>query len=130
MKRRPTIEEELGNVRIKSTQEESLDTPNKLIKYYIERHELRSELEAASRNIKPEMSTWANNWNTIQLMLGVVYRIQTDGYNILEMIGTPPETVAEFSRSALRIRELSLAFRETGGTTPTKMLYDQIKQLG
>ena len=129
MKRRTSIEEELKSVNPDPKKEHDLSTPNKLLQYYFDATGVRASMEKNSTRIKPDIKQMSASWENIQWMLGVVYRIHSDGYDILRMIGLTPDETQSFSVLTSKIRTLAASYQENPGTNPTKMLYDQIKQL-
>lgn len=72
----------------------------------------------------------ASSWNTIPILIGVLYRAQTDGNRVFQMLGMTDDQAIQLMEQLNSLRFLCSEYTAQPQKTLTGMLYDQIQQQG
>lgn len=104
-------------------------TPPELVAQYFDAHGVRRDLANSLPGMTTDVRKLAGSWNTIPLLIGLLYRMNEDGLDVLTQLGMSADDIASFRRTCRVVRELCSAYGVTA-STPTKILYDNVKQLG
>lgn len=84
-------------------------------------------MDAIQNGAKLSLQKAFGSWDSMPLLIGTMYRMQVDGYQVFEKLGMTPEEVAQTSRTFQLIREKVQAMGAGGvKSTPTKELHDHI----